>query len=378
MNGHAVSCISADRLDEVSIESMTEASPTTGLFKALAIIALAVGGLAATLEPAAAQSNYCARLQADYQSALRSGGGGGGNTASLRKQLASAEREASRKKCRRIFGRSRDCRAVNAKVNRLRQKLSQASRGGSRGASTAQRNRLRSQLRRNGCEVPNSGGVQWAGSGYRTLCVRTCDGFYFPISFRSSRSRFKIDETVCKAMYGGAGAELYYHHNGSSPDRAVSLKGGRPLAAEPYAFAYRRTFSESCQGELKRGLANLANAFEARVAAKGPDKPAASESATTRLMPIPVARANPAIDPETVANLTGEFVPGRIIPEGAQDVVVAEVRKLGDDYYYTLPETIAAIYEAPDPGPEFTLFSEARADERANVSDAPAGQTTVQ
>src|SRR5262245_21983267 len=64
-------------------------------------------------------------------------------------------------------------------------------------------------------------------SGYRTLCVRTCDGYYFPISNATVRKRFKIDETVCKAMYGGAEASLYAHLNGSPAETAVSLKGKR-------------------------------------------------------------------------------------------------------------------------------------------------------
>ena len=80
-------------------------------------------------------------------------------------------------------------------------------------------------------------------SGTRTLCVRICDGYYFPISYSTNRKRFKIDEAVCKAMYGGAAANLYVHDNGSPADTAISLRGKR-LAAEPYAFAFRQTFSE--------------------------------------------------------------------------------------------------------------------------------------
>src|SRR6266540_3435428 len=31
---------------------------------------------------------------------------------------------------------------------------------------------------------------------YRTLCVRTCDGYYFPISYATNRSHFKTDAAV--------------------------------------------------------------------------------------------------------------------------------------------------------------------------------------
>ena len=224
--------------------------------------------------------------------------------------------------------------------------------------------------------------MQFAGSGYRTLCVRTCDGFYFPINFRSSRSRLKVDEAVCKSMYGGAGAKLFYHNNGGSPDRAVSIKG-KPLASEPYAFAYRRSFNESCQGELKRGLANLSEIFQARAAEdkakNGKGKGKGKEIAKPAPLPIPVARVDVGLDPDTKANVMGGFVAKRVTPESEDgELLVAEMRKLGDEYYYTLPEPIAAIYEPPDLGPEFTLFSQARAGERADVDEPPAATTTVQ
>ena len=41
--------------------------------------------------------------------------------------------------------------------------------------------------------------VDEKGYGYRTLCVRSCDGFYFPISSVASRSRFGLDADLCRA-----------------------------------------------------------------------------------------------------------------------------------------------------------------------------------
>jgi Protein of unknown function (DUF2865) len=38
------------------------------------------------------------------------------------------------------------------------------------------------------------------GDTYRTLCVRTCDGYYFPISYSTQPSRFPDDERTCQAM----------------------------------------------------------------------------------------------------------------------------------------------------------------------------------
>lgn len=145
-------------------------------------------------------------------------------------------------------------------------------------------------------------------SGSRTLCVRACDGYYFPISHSTSRKRFKVDEAVCKAMYGAAAANLYVHDNSLPADTAISL-GGKRLAAEPYAFAFRQTFSESCQAELKNGLLRLgavfaAKAAEARSTATGGDRETLPD-----LLPDPLPRVVVGSDPETLAN---RAVPSRL------------------------------------------------------------------
>jgi len=361
---------------------MTVQLRAPGVVRSLAFGLVAMATLAMTV-PADAQSSFCDRLQADYLAAVRGSSGGSSNIRSLRRQLASAENEAKAKNCRRFlfFGKrpARDCPAVMSKVNRLRSQVSQATGGGwgFTRQTSFQRDRLYNQLRQNGCQIPSLGDT--ASSGYRTLCVRTCDGYYFPISFSSSRSRFKIDETVCKAMYGGAAAELFVYSNGRSADQAVSLTG-TPLAAEPYAFAFRSSFSEACQGELKQGLANLAKAFADQVAAAKANLPVAPGTPAPVLLPAPIARVNPNQDPETLANLAGGFTVAPVAPEGTEQVAVAstKIRRLGPDYYYSVPERIEALYAPPDLGPEFSLISSAHAAEPAKPTDGPTGSTTVQ
>jgi hypothetical protein len=41
---------------------------------------------------------------------------------------------------------------------------------------------------------------QVGAGGYRTLCVRTCDGYYFPISNSTSSTRFGDDEQTCQKL----------------------------------------------------------------------------------------------------------------------------------------------------------------------------------
>ena len=87
------------------------------------------------------------------------------------------------------------------------------------------------------------------GSGaatYRTLCVRLCDGFYFPVSFSTLPSHFPQDAEVCQAKCA-APTELYYHPNpGGSVDHAVALKSQEPYTRLKVAFRYRKEFVNGC------------------------------------------------------------------------------------------------------------------------------------
>ena len=84
------------------------------------------------------------------------------------------------------------------------------------------------------------------GGTFRTVCVRTCDGFYFPISFATSSDRFRDDEQTCQRMCPAAEVSLYTYHNpGEEMTQAVSLNG-RPYTELPTAFSYRKAISPAC------------------------------------------------------------------------------------------------------------------------------------
>jgi Protein of unknown function (DUF2865) len=81
---------------------------------------------------------------------------------------------------------------------------------------------------------------------YRTVCVRTCDGGYFPVSFATSPARFADDERQCKALCPATEAELYAYQNpGQDINQAVSISGA-PYPALPNAFKFRTEFNPSC------------------------------------------------------------------------------------------------------------------------------------
>ena len=86
-----------------------------------------------------------------------------------------------------------------------------------------------------------------AASGtYRTVCVRTCDGGYFPISFATTPARFPDDEKTCKALCPATEANLYAYRNpGEDMNQAVSVSG-QPYTSLANAFHFRQEFNPSC------------------------------------------------------------------------------------------------------------------------------------
>ena len=88
---------------------------------------------------------------------------------------------------------------------------------------------------------------QGAQSGsVRTICVRTCDGFYFPISYATNASRFRDDEKACQRMCPAAEVMLFsYPTEGGEVANATSISG-QSYSSLPNAFKYRQEFNAAC------------------------------------------------------------------------------------------------------------------------------------
>jgi hypothetical protein len=95
--------------------------------------------------------------------------------------------------------------------------------------------------------VPGMPTDNGAPSGtYRTVCVRTCDGGYFPISFATVPARFPDDEKSCKALCPATEAELFVYRNpGEDINQATSING-QAYTSLPNAFQFRSSFNPAC------------------------------------------------------------------------------------------------------------------------------------
>lgn len=97
-----------------------------------------------------------------------------------------------------------------------------------------------------GAVPPGTVDPQLGGNGYRTLCVRTCDGYYFPISFSTAPTRFAEDEQTCQKLCPATEAVLYSHRNPGEDVAQAVASNGRIYKDLPNAFRYRREFTASC------------------------------------------------------------------------------------------------------------------------------------
>ncbi|NQX80070.1 MAG: DUF2865 domain-containing protein [Hyphomicrobiaceae bacterium] len=81
---------------------------------------------------------------------------------------------------------------------------------------------------------------------YRTVCVRLCDGFYFPVSFSTLPTYFMRDAQKCQSRCA-APSELYYHQNpGQSVDQMVAHQTQKPYTQLDTAFRYRKEYVAGC------------------------------------------------------------------------------------------------------------------------------------
>jgi hypothetical protein len=87
---------------------------------------------------------------------------------------------------------------------------------------------------------------QVGAGGYRTLCVRTCDGYYFPISNATSSTRFAEDEQTCQKLCPASEVALYSHRNPGEDVAQAVANNGRVYKDLPNAFRYRRELVATC------------------------------------------------------------------------------------------------------------------------------------
>ena len=279
------------------------------------LLAAALGLALLAMDSAAAQT--CFTMQAEMMHLQSRGVGGSGDRAryerAFREQANVLARTEMRARNAGCFGggfflfRRRADPSCNMLVDKIRDmqdnldRLDQLRRRG--GDDNAYRIReLQGMMNARGCDVPGGDvfdasrgdnflfepdAPYYSGGGtFRTLCVRTCDGYYFPISFSTTSERFPEDAQACTAMCPGAEARLFYHPNpGGGPENMTSITG-EAYSSLPTAFQYRTSLNSACTCQPPGGYASAASLEPtAQPIAGGSDRPVAAGAAGSRRRP---------------------------------------------------------------------------------------------
>ncbi len=235
--------------------------------------------------------------------------------------------------------RSPKCLKMNQRLDDARRQLSQlqqqrkAMRGGGGNRRQAE---LKDALARNGCDrgqarraARRGGGLfDWfsgrdepeleqfetpiyrsinPGARYRSICVRLCDGFFYPVSYSTYGSRLAQDAERCQSNCA-APAELYVYRNpGRGPEQAISLNGSAYVDL-PVAFKYRKEYMKGCsckQAEYNPTEIEAAN----KKAEAGPEqatgKPAAKKRAAKKAAAAPADASGEQAPPQLDLDISG-------------------------------------------------------------------------
>lgn len=76
---------------------------------------------------------------------------------------------------------------------------------------------------------------------FRTMCVRTCDGYFFPMSNAASLRDFERDQKNCESSCPGTEMQVFYTRGiGDDSANMTSSVTGRPYAELPTAYLYKK------------------------------------------------------------------------------------------------------------------------------------------
>lgn len=314
---------------------------------ALAGALFSAAAFAAGTAPSQAASRMCNQLQAELAAHSGKRAGGPKLLAKYDDAIARQRRELDKARERSraagcgffLFGAGiRQCAGLNAAQQRMSRNLDalEAKRAKLGGGSRGERERLQALLDANGCgrtaavaarqpkQKPRAAGgsietlgtasvsgsiIEWqaprrTGPGdYRTMCVRTCDGYFFPMSNAASTGDFERDQKNCEASCPGARMQLFYTR-GLESDSAdmLSAATGETYAALPTAYLYKKPNAPAplaCGCNAARNFSIIAGNPPA------PDRPEPDVQEAPPFVLAPAARPDPAADPETLANAEG-------------------------------------------------------------------------
>ncbi|MBN9669946.1 DUF2865 domain-containing protein [Labrenzia aggregata] len=85
-----------------------------------------------------------------------------------------------------------------------------------------------------------------SGGLFRTLCVRTCDGYFFPVSYSTDKGQFINDAARCSEICPASETELYVYRNPGGDQSEMMSLAGTLYSDQPFAYRYRDKLVKNC------------------------------------------------------------------------------------------------------------------------------------
>lgn len=192
------------------------------------------------------------------------------------------------------------------------------------------------------------------GSEFRTMCVRTCDGYFYPMSNAASVGDFERDQKNCESSCPGAEMQVFYSRGMDDDSGSMtSSVTGQPYSELPTAYLYK-------QANYSRPPTCGCNAQAGNFTIIGGNPPNPEQSQPERGMapfiPVPAVKPDPGADPETLANAEGGLDQDAIkrlttkVPVSPVSALPPDQRKVRVVGPAFLPDPSAAIdLKAPAP-----------------------------
>ena len=181
-----------------------------------------------------------------------------------------------------------------------------------------------------------------AHGGSQAVCVRTCDGGFFPLGISARRSKESLVE-MCQALCPGTETAVYTRNPNADIKTAASLEG-KAYTDLPNALKFEKTFSPACTCRQpgKSWAETLANAEEVLGATRKGDivvtkeksdelsRPKINPKTTAAMLAKGQGAGSPAkVSPGDASTLAGAIVDDEGLPPAATKDGLSGVRRVG-------------------------------------------------
>ncbi len=198
--------------------------------------------------------------------------------------------------------------------------------------------------------------------GSLAVCVRTCDGGFFPVSYSANRTRFQELGELCQAMCPNVETQLFTMNMGREIEQSVG-SDGKPYVSLPNAGKFRTKYDSTCTCkkadqswvEVLGNAERMLGRDSRRDQIVTPERAAELSRPQAAKTPAPPAAAKPGAkpDPRTAARskrieqeIAAEAASGAEAPTASRDSAGIAAGRVNNGSNYSL--TDGATRDAKD------------------------------